>query len=292
MTRDAKIGLLLGLAFIFVIAFIVNGLPNLRGDRNTDTNELTAGLANLPKNPPGIGARERELINRRESVNNQIQEYQNIPIMEPLIRYQTDLPQAEGPVMARNNNPSNLQNSDTVKTVDIGRIQVKRPEVQEQRIVTPARPQVYVVKDGDNLSTIALQFYGAEKGNKIAIITALFKANSKVLKSPDDIYVGQKLIIPPLTNLTGEKEKSSGGLASAIFEKVTSIGRERLTSNKPEAASRGKSYTVRDGDSLWKIAADQLGDGSRYPEIAKLNDDVLSDEDSLTVGMTLKMPVR
>ncbi|OHB63966.1 MAG: hypothetical protein A2Y77_10205 [Planctomycetes bacterium RBG_13_62_9] len=30
MTSDAKIGLLLGLVFIFVIAFIINGLPNLR----------------------------------------------------------------------------------------------------------------------------------------------------------------------------------------------------------------------------------------------------------------------
>lgn len=291
MTRDAKIGLLLGLAFIFVIAFIVNGLPNFRGDRNTDTNELTAGLANMPKNPPGIGARERELINRRESVNNQIQEFQNYPIVEPLIRYQTDLPQEEGPLMARNNNPSNLQKSETVKTVDIGQIHVKRPEVAKPRIVTPAKPQGYVVQDGDNLSTIAVQFYGAEKGNKLAVITALFKANSKVLKSPDAIYVGQKLIIPPLSVLTGEKE-TSGGLASAFFEKVTSIGGDRLPPKKPERASGGRTYTVRDGDSLWKIAADQLGDGNRYPEIAKLNDDVLSDEDSLTVGMTLKMPGR
>jgi nucleoid-associated protein YgaU len=292
MTRDAKIGLLLGLAFIFVIAFIVNGLPSLRGDKNKDTNELTAGLVNMPKNSPVIGARERELINQRESVNNRIQEFQNVPIMDPLIRYQTNLPQEEGPLMARSSNPSDLQRSNTVKTVDIGQVQVKRPEVEGPRIVTPARPQVYVVKDGDNLSSIALQFYGSEEGNRRAVITALFKANSKVLKSPDDIYVGQKLIIPPLSDLTGEKDKSSGGLASAIFEKVASIGRERLPTKKPEAASGSKSYTVRDGDSLWKIAADQLGDGSRYPEIAKLNGDVLSDEDSLTVGMTLKMPVR
>ena len=59
---------------------------------------------------------------------------------------------------------------------------------------------------------------------------------------------------------------------------------------KPGTAKNGRLYTVRDGDSLWKIAADQLGDGSRYTEVAKLNDDVLSDEDSLTVGMTLKLP--
>lgn len=275
MTRDAKIGLLLGLAFIFIIAFIVNGLPNFRGDKNKDdSNELTAvRLANMRKNSRVIGEIERKHII-------------DYPIRNP------QLPQPEEPLMDRSNNPSNPQKSNTVKTVDIGQINVKRPEVKEPRIVKPDRPQVYVVKDGDNLSKIAIQFYGPEEGNKIAVITALFKANSKVLKSPDNIYVGQKLIIPSLSTLTAEKEKSSGGLESSIFEKVKSIGRERLPSKKPERASRGKSYTVRDGDSLWKIAVDQLGDGSRYPEIVKLNDDVLSDEDSLTVGMTLRMPGR
>ena len=35
MTSDAKIGLLLGLVFIFVIAFIINGLPNLKPQQAT-----------------------------------------------------------------------------------------------------------------------------------------------------------------------------------------------------------------------------------------------------------------
>jgi hypothetical protein len=39
MTSDAKIGLLLGLVFIFVIAFIINGLPNF-GNR-TNSAEAT-----------------------------------------------------------------------------------------------------------------------------------------------------------------------------------------------------------------------------------------------------------
>ena len=39
MTSDAKIGLLLGLVFIFLIAFIINGLPSF--NNNKDNNELT-----------------------------------------------------------------------------------------------------------------------------------------------------------------------------------------------------------------------------------------------------------
>jgi len=56
MTSDAKIGLLLGLVFIFIIAFIINGLPKLRGE--SDSNELTEIM--MKNNPPGIGGWERK----------------------------------------------------------------------------------------------------------------------------------------------------------------------------------------------------------------------------------------
>jgi nucleoid-associated protein YgaU len=55
MTSDAKIGLLLGLVFIFVIAFIINGLPNLRpqstkGEQATNTaQDESLGLADREK---------------------------------------------------------------------------------------------------------------------------------------------------------------------------------------------------------------------------------------------------
>jgi hypothetical protein len=35
MTADAKVGLLLGLFFIVIIAFLVNGLPNFIQEENT-----------------------------------------------------------------------------------------------------------------------------------------------------------------------------------------------------------------------------------------------------------------
>jgi nucleoid-associated protein YgaU len=49
---------------------------------------------------------------------------------------------------------------------------------------------------------------------------------------------------------------------------------------------------VKDGDNLWKIAADQLGNGSRYKEIIKLNPGIVSHEDNLDVGTRLRLPVR
>lgn len=49
-----------------------------------------------------------------------------------------------------------------------------------------------------------------------------------------------------------------------------------------------REYQVRAGDNLWTIAVNQLGDGSRYSEIAELND--LQSNAVLPVGLTLQLP--
>jgi nucleoid-associated protein YgaU len=288
MTRDVKIGLLLGLAFIFMIAFVINGLPSFRGD----SNELTNTLVGHPNKQPGIGANERDFIYWTDSIEKQPFRPEYPLPKEPDIRYTTKLPQ--GPVHVKGNNASSLNNSDTMKMVTPRRIENERTNIRKTKTVKPkpALPKIYEVTDGDNLALIAKQYYGDVEGNKRANIMRIFEANRNILKAEDEIQVGQKLIIPPLSDVASSKKKNKDGLASSFFEKVKSIGRERLSLKKPGTAKKGKSYTVREGDSLWKVAADQLGDGSRYTEVAKLNADVLSDEDSLTVGMTLKMPAR
>ena len=55
-----------------------------------------------------------------------------------------------------------------------------------------AESQMYVVKSGDNLSKISKEFYGTP--NKYPQI---FEANKPMLTSPDKIYPGQVLRIPP-----------------------------------------------------------------------------------------------
>jgi len=53
----------------------------------------------------------------------------------------------------------------------------------------------YTVKSGDNLWKIAEAHYGKGKGDKNNLI---FEANRPMLTSPDKIYPGQVLRIPPL----------------------------------------------------------------------------------------------
>ena len=52
-----------------------------------------------------------------------------------------------------------------------------------------------------------------------------------------------------------------------------------------------KTYTVKAGDTLSKIARDYLGDANEYMRIFNANKDQLSDPDKITPGQVLKIPV-
>lgn len=219
MTADAKIGLLLGLVFIFVITFIINGLPNFNHDANN--NKLTTDMVNSQNRPAGIAARERkirrEVINRIESANKQ--SFRQVPAASTTnhdIRFVTKLPTSK-PAMAKAVGESSaLPESSSPE----------QSELHSNRIVSKqaALPKVYIVNEGDNLAVIAQKVYGDEQGNKTANIDRIFNANRKLLKSPDEIYAGQKLIVPPLSAPSNGQNKMVRVFSDAIFSKVESIG--------------------------------------------------------------------
>ena len=52
----------------------------------------------------------------------------------------------------------------------------------------------------------------------------------------------------------------------------------------------GKTYTVKAGDTLSKIAKERLGDGNAYMKIFEANRDQLSNPDLIKPGQVLKLP--
>ncbi|MHC4534503.1 MAG: LysM peptidoglycan-binding domain-containing protein [Planctomycetota bacterium] len=290
MTSDAKVGLLLGLFFIFVIAFIINGLPRFRSD--TNSNELTT-MANSP-NDSYIGSnerkaqaelrRERPARNRRESV----EEAQETTKEESKYRYKRPL---SGDNVAVKNEPITTT-EDRVKPRAPAPDANRETKVNKPKPAKSNLPKFYVVQAGDNLAKIAQKFYGMEKGNKTINVKKIFEANRRLIKSADDINVGQKLVIPLLKD---ESESvSTGGLFERIKSTISGTRSSTTTPKKPRpkppAARPTKNYVVRAGDSLWLIADKQLGDKERFREIIKLN--ALDDEDFLKVGQRLIIPVR
>jgi nucleoid-associated protein YgaU len=154
-----------------------------------------------------------------------------------------------------------------------------------------AFPRVYVVAEGDNLSEIAKKFYGPEEGNRIVNVKKIFEANRTVLKSADDVKAGQKIIIPSLQDRYENESKIKRFLGNSLFEPVKSIGKREAVSKKA-MPKRSTQYVVKEGESLWSIAEEQLGDGHRYREIVKLNGDVLEDENVVRAGTHLRIPPR
>lgn len=68
-------------------------------------------------------------------------------------------------------------------------VEKKQEQIQDVKPIAQARS--YTIKSGDSLSKIAKQFYGdASAWNKI------YKANQDLIKDPDKIFPGQKIIIP------------------------------------------------------------------------------------------------
>jgi nucleoid-associated protein YgaU len=55
-------------------------------------------------------------------------------------------------------------------------------------------------------------------------------------------------------------------------------------------ATAGKTYTVKSGDTLSKIAKDHLGNAGAYMKIFELNKDQLTDPDKIKPGQVLRLP--
>ncbi len=73
---------------------------------------------------------------------------------------------------------------------------------------------------------------------------------------------------------------------------------KKIEEDKPEAAktqipaTKTVKYTVVEGDMLWKISLDKLGDSKKYMEIFELNKDKLSDPNLIKIGQELILPAK
>jgi len=300
MTSDAKIGLLLGLVFIFIIAFVINGLPRFRSA--TSNSELTNNIVNPGDDSLGIGERERRVQETFEQhgrfASETARNLQPVANEGGRTGYEASLPDntvvafnpdsqdsvrftmpltPNASVMEGNRAGEPVYQAEQAASVE----KVVQTSARAPEPVSPAQPKTYTVQDGDRLSDIAKKFYGQVEGNKLANITRIYEANRKLLKSADDIFIGQKLVIPSLSGTSSDE--SSSIFSGQLFERVKSIGRSSETT---------RVYVVKDGDSLWTIAAEQLGQGARYKEISKINTDILPDEDSVRAGMRLRLPAK
>ena len=78
--------------------------------------------------------------------------------------------------------------------------------------------------------------------------------------------------------------------AQDVVADIKATGEAPSASIGAQPGAGAKTYTVKPGDSLSKIAKQVLGDGNAYMSIYNLNRDQLSDPDKIQPGQVLKLP--
>ncbi len=64
----------------------------------------------------------------------------------------------------------------------------------------------------------------------------------------------------------------------------------KSSSRSVKPASSNKSYTVKKGDCLWKIAKQMYGNGAQYNKIYEANKDKIKNPNLIYAGQVLKIP--
>ncbi|MGN7837006.1 LysM peptidoglycan-binding domain-containing protein [Stenotrophomonas sp. 22385] len=95
--------------------------------------------------------------------------------------------------------------------------------------------------------------------------------------------------------MSTDKKADFSGVTSSVdtsAQKVEKADFSGVTSSVDTTAEKvgGGTYTVQKGDTLSKIAKNELGDANAWQKIFELNKDVLKDPDKIFPDQVLKLP--
>lgn len=139
--------------------------------------------------------------------------------------------------------------------------------------VTTVRPGIasstktIEVGEGDTLSGLAGKHLGSSARWK-----ELLEANRDQLDAPEALWVGMKLKLP-------EGSQAVAHNASSAMVAETQVARTQV-----------KTYTVKRGDNLTRIAEKALGDGNRWHDLFEANKHQMASADDVKVGQKLVLP--
>ncbi|MDR2345384.1 MAG: LysM peptidoglycan-binding domain-containing protein [Planctomycetaceae bacterium] len=182
---------------------------------------------------------------------------------------------------------------------------VYREQLDREITRSPENAELYTVKSGDTYMSICDNYYGTgllyralavhnrnrgaawipAEGTQIEIPTADYlKTNYNHVLTRNNRYT-------PLNNnnstssiLISTAQPNINPATQPVTQPATQVV------NQTPAQSIGTSYIVKQGDSVFKIAQDQLKDTSRWREIIKFNSDKLKSARDLKPGMEIILP--
>lgn len=292
MTRQTRIGLLVGLAFIILFGLVLGELTGTADPAPApEATEDAASYAHarrieeiyLPEEPISIAVPWATDAGATEAEN----------IGETVL--------AAGP----SETPSSpVREASGRATGRADSLPESARQVPTHSVTAGARTvRTYTVRPNDSLIRIARVVYGANRWREYKRI---YRANRDKLQDESTVQVGMVLVIPPL-----EDAASAGGPGTVAAAGAPAPNRPTARSELPATGemtlaemarhfgvsrsgptNAGRVYVVRHGDNLTRIARITLNDGSRTAvlRLYNANRDRLSSPDHLPVGLALRIP--
>lgn len=113
-----------------------------------------------------------------------------------------------------------------------------------------------------------------------------------VLEIPAQLTGRRAVRLPGLGGAQGGARWLVAPLLSLVA--LTGVGTAASATDAPSATAtvdqQNQGVSVVEGDTLWDLAQEHLGDGARWDEIYQLNRDSISDKDLILPGQQLVMP--
>jgi outer membrane protein OmpA-like peptidoglycan-associated protein len=169
-------------------------------------------------------------------------------------------------------------------------------------------PQADILITG-NCDIRGSENYNEKLGRKRAESVKQFMLDRGIAESRIRIVSRGKLdAVSPVTDLVGmQKDRNAQFMVAEVEEVMIPYGENIPQSAQPvdenkyveeaeeqvesEVKVSTKEYAVQSNDSLWKIAARELGDGHRWKNIYELNKDKIKNPNKLKKGMKIVIPI-
>lgn len=318
MTRETKIGLLVGLAFIIIVGILLSEPLNHAGDAqpaplpNAGQNVRVAVAAPgtnatpppISMQPPQTPAQPQQQVPTQQEVKQPQGGIQivvgsgettsnNNPPAQPPQRTTTQLANTAPPETTNHNTVAvntDSQNVNLPRNVD-PIIQQEAQKNGETLVPVGTKPDAPANSGGVKVSAKGGREYEVASGDSLSKIAqkfygsssrqyrdAIVAANPSLKADPNRLIAGVKYIIPAIETGNTTAQNSPTPAVPKVAPKP--------------AASSEHFYTVKAGDNLWAIARDQCGDTAALPALKELNKDALKGGDGIRVGMKLRLPTK
>jgi len=266
MTRETKIGLLVGMGVILFIGILISDylssatrqtpadLTQVDRGRDVAPSPIVERSTPLPEPRAARPGRDVQLLGTDEPTAAQRRAAEH-EVVGPIYRVETPESAFQVDRLTQTTEPP-IDPTPHIGTAD------RQPSAP----ATP-RDRVHHVREGETLFVIAEKYYGNGE-----YYMSIYEANRNKMTSPNHLRAGVRLVIP--------------NRAGTIRQGTPAPGSE----SEPAPAQRYTTYTVKRGDSLSVLAQKFFGTTKALPKLIELNRDKIADPDWVPVGTVLKVP--